>query len=526
MDKIKKILMRTCCAAWLLKLVPIPVGIITAKLMAEVVTDAVGGDIKGVLNISGILMTVIIGMKIFGILTGIVYKKASSQALHKCKILLYRQFLSNPLHMLYQSEHGDAIEKLDDDFGTITGKSLSLYPGFWTGIVTAAVYFFFIVLQSPYTALSLLIISVLQIIPPGIVKKYMEVNYDNCRDIEAKITDFIIEGYRGFATIKLYHLKKWWLDKMKELHKKYTKIGNRSIYTVTAENALGTLLDNILKYGIYGIIGLFVLLKNSSLEVGIQAIALSGELFAAIKTVFFSIPDFAVAKAAQKRLSRWFDKKEDNTELIQSSDIQLYGVGYSYENKIVFDDISTSFSGSQICVIHGSNGIGKSTLFRLIIGLLQCNTGEIKIGGVDTGLLSDENYPGSIFYLPQDNTSFDFSAKDLYEMIMPDRAESVNCCALDFGLTEELLNDSPISELSGGERKKVFLALAFALNAPILLLDEPTNSLDTDSKVVLCEKLKNRSGGALIITRDSIFDSIAERVYTMEKGGICLEKVR
>lgn len=512
-------------AAWAIKLVPIPIGIVSARLMSDVVTKAVGGKINGVLFTSAVLLAITVGMKIFSIFSSIAYEKASSQATHQCKLLLYRRFLSNPLHRLYTSENGDAVEKLNNDFNTVTGKSLSLYPGFWVGIVTTAAYFAFLALQSPLIALSLLVISLLQIIPPAVVKNFMKVNYDNCRKIEADITDFTVEGYRGFATIKLYGLKPWWIGKMKALHKRYLKIGNMSTYTARAENAMDTFLDSILKYGTYGIVGLFVLLRFSPLSVGVEAIALSGELFSAVKTVFSSIPDFAVAKTAEKRLSGWFGSTESLPQTIRNTDVSLSGVSYSYEGKRIFNDIGVTLDGSKICLIKGANGAGKSTLFRLITGLLKENSGKIRVGGISPESLSEEDFPRKVFYLPQEDASFDISAGEMYEMIVPGNRKQAENCAFSFGLTEKLINESKISELSGGERKKVFLALAFTLNPPILLLDEPTNSLDDKSKAILCDKLKARGSGALIITHDSVFDAIAQCFYTVCEGGVSLERI-
>lgn len=518
-------LQRVTFATWILKLIPIPIGIVSAQLMTKVVTNATDGNIHGVLITSGTFLSIVIGIKAFNIVTGIAYEKASLHALHRCKIFLYRLFLSNPFDKLYASEQGDAIENLNDDFKTVTGKSLSVYPNFWIGIITVITYFMFLGLKNFFIAFTLLIISLLQIIPPLIVKKYMQVNYDNCREIEANITDFIIEGYRGFAIIKLYDLKKWWIDKIKILYKEYAKIGTSAMSIGTTKSMMSRLLDNILMYGTYGLVGFFILLGYSSLEVGIEAIALSTSFFAAVKEIFSSIPNFAVAEIAEKRISRWLVDCEHNVKLIQSTDITFSDVSYSYNEKIILDSVKTSFDSEKICIIKGVNGTGKSTLFRLIIGLLQCDNGTLQVGAINPSLLADNNFPYKIFYLPQDDASFDFSARDLYEMIVPDKVVDAKNCALEFGLSHDLVSKSPISELSGGECKKVFLALACTLDSALLLLDEPTNFLDAKSKTVLCKKLVARKSGALIITHDSIFDNIAECVYTVKEGDICFEKL-
>ena len=93
-----------------------------------------------------------------------------------------------------------------------------------------------------------------------------------------------------------------------------------------------------------------------------------------------------------------------------------------------------------------------------------------------------------------------------------------------FGLTDKQLGDTKISELSGGERKKVFLALALTINPILMLLDEPTNSLDEVGKNLLMDELKKREGLTLIITHDPIFDAISDCTYFIDEGKIKREK--
>jgi len=279
------------------------------------VTSAKSGNIFDVVFTSAILLLIVIVAKVFGIITGIAYSKSVSQALHKCKAHLYRQFFSNPLHTLYSFDQGESIEKLNDDFNTVTGIDLSLYPDFWTGTATAVIYFAFLASQSPFIAVALLAIALFQIIPPVIIKKYMQVNYDRTRDIEARLTNLIIEGYRGFATIKLYNLKSWYLNKMK--------------------------------------------------------------------------------------LSEWFMSEDVKRNKISGTDIILADVSFSYNDKAILKNADVIIDCSKINIIKGANGIGKSTLFKLITGLLQCKTGTITVGNVTPETICEEEFSKSIFYLPQ-----------------------------------------------------------------------------------------------------------------------------
>lgn len=526
------ILRWVCIAAWILKLIPIPIGLWNARLLSRTVTSAVAGDSGNVLKSGAVLLLLLALTKTFDFVTGSKYKKAASQALHRCKLLLYRRFLSCPLSVLYRMEHGQAVEMLNDDFNTVTGKSLNLYPGFFTGLATFAVYFAFLLTQNLPAALALLGISILQVVPPLLFKDFFSENYSDTRDIEADITNCTLEYYHGFDTIKMFGLKEWCLDRLARLHKDYLKIGNRSEASVTVENALDQLIGNILTYGTYGLMGLFILKEYTGLDTAVEALALSGGLYASIKSVFETIPSFAVARAADKRMALLYEEtssldssndKRENTVSITSPGICIEGVSCGFDDRQLLVNTHITIPADQISVIHGANGIGKSTLLKLVLGMLKPDTGVITVDRISSQALPQDSFPGHLFYLPQEDAAFHISAAELYAAVPGADTEAALSYAALFSLPEESLKQ-PIDTLSGGQRKKVFLSLAFAENPDLMLLDEPSNSLDAESRETLVRLLQKRSGGAVIITHDAVFDDIADAFYALEKNTIFILK--
>ena len=504
-------------------LIPIPIGLISAKLISMTIMNATTGSTKEVIKYSSILFAIIVAITILRIVTSISVQKLSSKAIQRCKIDFYKVFLSNPLCNLFSSEYGDTKEKLDDDFNTITSKNLSLYPRFYTGLITVLIYLVFLSAQDIKIALVLFAISLIQIIPPLIVKKYLQVSYENCREIEGNITNFVLESHRGFSEIKLYGLLEWHLNKLKNLHKQYIIDGNISIYASQAEIGMNTLLDNILRYGSYGIVGLLILLDHSSMDIGIEAIALSSGLFQSVKSVFTLISEFSVVKSAEDRVSSWFTGKPPILEEIVSANVVFENASLSYDKNEILKNINLSLDCEKINVIKGNNGVGKSTLLRCIVGLIYCSDGDVKVGDANVTQISDKSFPSKMFFLPQDDAKFGITANELYYIFCPEIACNAVSIAQDFGLSDGDINDTKISDLSGGQRKQVYLSLAFALEPLILLLDEPTNSLDVESNEKLVKLLKRRNGGAIIITHNALFDDISDYNYKLTDGGIFLE---
>ena len=183
--------------SWGMKLVNIPITVVVAKLTSLVVSEATKGNIENVLWNGAALLAIVVGAKIFNILTEIVFQKIQVTSKHNCKMELYHKFFNSPLHILYKSKHGDVLEKFNQDFDTMTGRYLTLYPDIWTCLITVLVYFGIICNQQEGIAFLFLFISFLQILPSVVVKKYLQVNYEEDREVEAKLTEFICSGYHG-----------------------------------------------------------------------------------------------------------------------------------------------------------------------------------------------------------------------------------------------------------------------------------------------------------------------------------------
>ncbi len=517
------VLRRAGIGAWILRLVPVPVGLWNARLLSRTVTGAVSGDGRSVLVNGFFLLILLLFVKGFEWIVGVRCQRCASGALQRCKVLLYRRFLSRPLSLLYGMEHGRAVELINDDFDTVTGRSINLYPGFFTGIAAFVAYFVFLLLQNIPAALCLLGISALQVIPPLAVKGIWQKNYSDTRDIEAKITDCTLGYYDGFTTIKLFGLKKWCLDRLAALHKDYLKIGNRSEAAAAAEDILDQLIQNILTYGTYGVLGIFILKGYTEMNSGVEAIALSKSFYHAVKSIFDTIPSFAVAKTAEKRLAILYadeipagcdgDRKETG--------ICFDGVTCSFGEKEILSNVCVSIPAEGISVIRGANGMGKSTLLKLALGMIKPDGGSVMAEGRHPSDLSDDCFPGELFYLPQEDAAFQVSAEELYSMAPGGKADACRLLAVRFCLSEENLKQ-PINSLSGGQRKKVFLALAFAIEPKLMLLDEPSNSLDAESKAVLTALLRERKRGVILITHDSVLEAAADTFYTLENvSGRC-----
>ena len=166
-----KTLYRVSLASFFIKLVAVPAGLVQAQLTSDVVISATKGDFYGVLKKGGLIILLIFLVKIFEFVTQVAYQEAKSNAIHKCKLDLYKQYFSSPLSLLYSSSAGQAAVIFQNDFNTLTNMITEVGPGTISAFTMVVAYASFICVQSPLVACILVGVSLAQIIPPLIFKR-------------------------------------------------------------------------------------------------------------------------------------------------------------------------------------------------------------------------------------------------------------------------------------------------------------------------------------------------------------------
>ncbi len=243
----KRELQQTARKSLFLKLLHLPYGILIPILISTEVTNALAGKTKSVLTTAaGILAIVFCYTYFYGRLE-IAFRKEKEQAVQACKMKQYRTIFANSFEKLYHSGLGKNLENMKDDFNAVTELMTEHRPMFAASLAEAVLFGGYLCWKNPLVGICLILISLLQVIPPLLVKKYIQVNYDNCREIEGKITDYTVSAFQGFMTIKLYQLKDWWLSHLEELFQAYIKIGSNSIFANRSEVGMYAVLDHVLK---------------------------------------------------------------------------------------------------------------------------------------------------------------------------------------------------------------------------------------------------------------------------------------
>ena len=129
-------------------------------------------------------------------------------------------------------------------------------------------------------------------------------------------------------------MKKWVLGRLKKIHDKGWGIANRLQATSRAEEAVNSFLNNSLTYGTYALMGFLILNNTISLDIGVQAIALSAGLYTAVKSSFSAITVYSVARIAEKRIAGFWHTPSLNKQLTPNNEkIEFSNVFCGYNNK-------------------------------------------------------------------------------------------------------------------------------------------------------------------------------------------------
>jgi manganese transport system ATP-binding protein len=191
-----------------------------------------------------------------------------------------------------------------------------------------------------------------------------------------------------------------------------------------------------------------------------------------------------------------------NAELTSEPAIDASGLTVRYGDVLALDDVSLRVPAGGVCGLIGMNGSGKSTLFKTLMGLVRPAAGEVRILG---GGIREARRRGDLAYVPQNEDvdwAFPLSVRDVVMMgrygrlgftRRPRRADhSAVAEALDrVELTG--LADRQIGRLSGGQRKRAFVARGLAQGARVLLLDEPFAGVDKPSEAMIVRLLAERA---------------------------------
>jgi ATP-binding cassette subfamily F protein uup len=234
---------------------------------------------------------------------------------------------------------------------------------------------------------------------------------------------------------------------------------------------------------------------------------------------------------AKARVDSYFGRKEENDSLKQKKDelslqikenwlggkiVECHNMGKSYGDKKIIENFTYKFKRRERVGIVGPNGAGKSTFLQLITQTLAPDTGKVVVG--DTIIFGHYRQEG--IQLSEDKRVID-AVRDIADVIPLEKGKELTAPQL---LERFLFSRSQqqvyVSQLSGGERRRLYLLTVLMKNPNFLILDEPTNDLDVMTLQVLEDFLEEYPGCLVVVSHDRYFmDRLVDHLFIFEGEG-------
>ncbi|MFL2801590.1 MAG: ABC transporter ATP-binding protein [Paracoccaceae bacterium] len=383
------------------------------------------------------------------------------------------------------------------------------------------------------------------IIPIFFLQKWIRKISGENRNIEADLSISLDEIFHGISILKLYSLQTYRLNAFKTLLEKVRKIKLKIEGGVASTPAL---IDFIAGIGFLGV----MIFGGSQIVSGEKSIGDFMAFFTAMALIFEPLRrlsnvagNFQVMLASAEKVHDLFEVKNPlslsknfkyiNKKINFKEDIYFENVSLVYGNKHILNNISFSIPSGQLVALVGKSGAGKSSILKLISGILRPTSGRILIGGIDISYIDPIELRSKISIIVQENQLFD---ETIYENVKIGRLDATKeeilfACTLAYvnefsdKLPEKLFTKvGPRgSSLSGGQRQRVNIARALIRNCPIFLLDEPTTALDSKSEGLLQKAFKEVTKNKTTLFISHRISSIknANKILVLEGGKIVEE---
>jgi len=346
-------------------------------LVSGLLSRAMEQDANGALIMAGILMALLLT----GLPVVFVWSKKCNfwkrEDHQRFREELYRRVINRTLDV---GSTGDLSVKLSTDSDTIAAYYQDTLPAAAEGIAIMLGSVTLLCLKHVPIGLLFLAMSLLHLIPTLVYEKWAKTVYRQTDDMQETYDSWIVQGHSGISTIKGYRQETWFVRHLSRISENMISAGVRAEKTGTIETVIYQLIDGILRYGGYLIMGLFILNGGLMISDTPVLIVLSGYLFSSVNAVVQLFLKYFAYQVARERL-------ELRPEILQRTPAQkavllrAEHISKRYGDKAVLTDISLSIQEGERVLIHGKNGCGNPPCSIFCLGFCVRTRGKRRSAG-------------------------------------------------------------------------------------------------------------------------------------------------
>ncbi|MEO6844285.1 MAG: ABC transporter ATP-binding protein [Ginsengibacter sp.] len=499
-----------------------------------------GGEIKA-LGVICILIVIFILLKnLFLYLSIYVLTPIRNLIVNDMRTAMFKKILALPIGYFNDQKKGDIMSRLTNDLSDMETSSVNLLESLCREPVTIILYLAAMIFFSPQLTLFLIILLPIAGFIIGRIGRSLKRQSTMLQEKLADILSTIEETLGGIRVVKAFNAENDQFRKFDDQNNELLAIKNKAI----RRRDLASPVTEVLAFLAVVVVlwyGGQLVLKNSFLnaEDFLTYIVIFSQLIQPLKNLSSASYNIKKGAASIERIEHLINEDVSIKEIANpvtltsfNDCIEFKNVSFSYEEKIILDNINLKIQKGKTVALVGSSGAGKSTLVDLIPRFHDVVKGELLIDGINIKNYSLKSLRDQMGIVTQEPILFNdtianniaLGMDDATEAQIMDAAKIAN--AHQFILQKENGYNTSIGErgnkLSGGEKQRVTIARAVLKNPPILLLDEATSSLDTESEKLVQDAINNLMNNRTSVVIAHRLSTIrhADEIIVLAKGKI------
>ena len=450
---------------------------------------------------------------------------------------VFDEILATDWMALSRYSTGDLLSRFTTDVGTVANCAISWLPNVIIQIFSVVATLGVILYYDPIMALIGCATTPLLFLMSRRLLSKQHAHNRNIRQVGGEMAAFQSEAFHNIDTLKGFGVEELVGKKLRLWQGRYRKsVLDHNRFSIRT-NIWMTVLGDLVQYG--ALAYCLWRLWQGDILLGTMTLFLQqrSNLASAFSSLISLIPTALSGSVAAERVRELTQlPKEPRTEhRIEpkgtcSVIMENIRVAYTADRKVL-SDVNLTVPGGKAVALVGPSGEGKTTLLRLLLGLLRPEDGQICLVDEDGNrypLGADTRH--CFAYVPQGNTVIAGTVAENLRIGKEDASDDElrraleAACAWEFVAELPLGMDTPIGEggkgLSEGQAQRLSIARALVRNAPVLLLDEVTSALDRDTEQRVLQNLTNRGVTTLLTTHRLSVLSQCARVYRVEDGKV------
>ena len=496
-------------------------GTVIALVSKYIIDSATNKDLSDFFVYVVVLVAIYAAMVVFGALTNYLTERCRATIELNMKANFFQKITMKKFEDISSYHSGTLLNRLTSDVSIISSCATNVLPSFVSVIVKLIFAFAVIVIFEPWFALVFGVGGIIVFFATKFMRKKLKLLHKKVQEEDDKVRSFWQECLSNLLAVKVFSNESNMAEKSNELQK--------NCFKAKMKKALFSVITGACYSGVMYVGYLFAfiwcagrLITDLSFTYGsfTAIMQLVGQVRQPFSTFSGLIPQYYNAMASAERIMEIEDMPDEEiTEEILDYDeiyrklkyIKINNLSFAYKRDKVFDNLNFEIEKGDFAAIIGHSGIGKSTLFKIMLGVYTPRSGSIDLVCEDKTYTCSINTRKLFSYVPQGNMIFSGTIKENVMFVNSDVSQEKLQKALELSCVNEFVEklphgiDTVIGEkglgLSEGQVQRIAIARALLSDAPILLLDEATSALDPKTEATVLENLKNlESKTCMIVT--------------------------